>query len=277
MNSASSPAGDGSLIAGQNGSNWEGTLPPLWVENVADIDQFQQEITLKMKQLDKVHARRLMPRFDDSEGAEEREIECLTQDVAQLFRDCEQALKKIDKSDDGRALSEADQKLRQNIKITKATQLQALTMTFRRQQKDFVAKLQAQKQGPAGSLAIDFFDESNDNGFSDSQMSEMATGEVNADERDQEIQKIAKAVEELATMFKELAVLVIDQGTILDRIDYNMDMAVERTEQGMAEITKAEATQKSSRPMKCMVLLLVLIAIMLGILVSKHSKSASGQ
>ena len=34
---------------------------------------------------------------------------------------------------------------------------------------------------------------------------------------------IAKSIEELATIFKELAVLVIDQGTILDRIDFNME------------------------------------------------------
>ena len=41
-------------------------------------------------------------------------------------------------------------------------------------------------------------------------------------ERDEEIVRIAKSIEELAAIFKELAVLVIDQGTILDRIDYNM-------------------------------------------------------
>lgn len=32
-----------------------------------------------------------------------------------------------------------------------------------------------------------------------------------------------KSIEDLSTIFKELAVLVIDQGTILDRIDFNME------------------------------------------------------
>lgn len=47
--------------------------------------------------------------------------------------------------------------------------------------------------------------------------------------RDVEIQQIAKSIEELSQIFKELAVLVIDQGTILDRIDFNMEQVVGRS------------------------------------------------
>jgi syntaxin 16 len=40
--------------------------------------------------------------------------------------------------------------------------------------------------------------------------------------RNEEINNLVGAINDLAVLFKELSVLVIDQGTIIDRIDYNV-------------------------------------------------------
>ena len=40
--------------------------------------------------------------------------------------------------------------------------------------------------------------------------------------------QVAESVSELAGIFKEIQVLVIDQGTILDRIDFNIEMAADK-------------------------------------------------
>ena len=60
-------------------------------------------------------------------------------------------------------------------------------------------------------------------GFTQQQLHVVDDLEQVAEERDAEITRIAQSIEELSQIFKELAVLVIDQGTVLDRIDYNME------------------------------------------------------
>ena len=53
-----------------------------------------------------------------------------------------------------------------------------------------------------------------------------------------EIQNLAKSINDLAVLFKDLSVLVIEQGTILDRIDYNIAEAKEHTEKANVHLEK---------------------------------------
>lgn len=184
-----------------------------------------------------------------------------------------------------------------------ATQLQTLSGEFRKTQKEYLGRVKKQKTEPVEfdfinnpkperrsldmvsvcgcqldarrnfprsllAFSLHFF---RVQGFNKAQITEVEIAEDLINERDQEIQHIAESITELATIFKELAVLVIDQGTILDRIDYNMEQVVEQTEKGIVELEQAEKIQKSNRPAKCIGLLLVLIFIMTLLLILKHS------
>ena len=112
-------------------------------------------------------------------------------------------------------------------------------------------------------------------GLSTQQMTAVDDLTLQVQSRDKEIAKIAQSIEELGAIFKELAVLVIDQGTILDRIDYNMEAVVEHTREGIQQLEKAETHQKSARPLKCIAFLLALIALLLLILIWKHRSRRS--
>jgi syntaxin 16 len=46
------------------------------------------------------------------------------------------------------------------------------------------------------------------------------------EQRDEEIRRIVESIAELQSIFADLANLVADQGTVLDRIDYNMEQTV---------------------------------------------------
>ena len=61
-------------------------------------------------------------------------------------------------------------------------------------------------------------------------------------ERDKEVLGIAKSVEDLAMIMRDLSVLVIDQGSVVDRIDYNMEQTATAVEQGVEELVKADKT-----------------------------------
>ena len=51
----------------------------------------------------------------------------------------------------------------------------------------------------------------------------MDSSETVITQREREINEIAKSIYDLAEIFKDLQTLVIDQGTLLDRIDYNVE------------------------------------------------------
>ena len=88
-------------------------------------------------------------------------------------------------------------------------------------------------------------------------------------ERESEITSIMQSVNELAQVMRDLSVLVIDQGTILDRIDYNLQETAAHIDQGVVELEKAEKHQKASKMFLCIMLLAALCILMILVLAIK--------
>ena len=61
---------------------------------------------------------------------------------------------------------------------------------------------------------------------------------MQAQERLNEIKKIAQSINQLAQMFQEMHMMVVEQGTLLDRVDQNLVVARENTQQAVVELTK---------------------------------------
>lgn len=148
-------------------------------------------------------------------------------------------------------------------------------MEFRQSQRKYLSDVKVQKgvglSDSESKFGIDL-NETNQDFFSSQQLAVVDDLTEAVQSRDQEISQIAQSIEELGSIFKELAVLVIDQGTILDRIDYNMEAVVEHTKTGIQQLERAERHQKSARPMKCIICLLSTIGVLLIILVLKHRR-----
>lgn len=57
-------------------------------------------------------------------------------------------------------------------------------------------------------------------------------------DRNEKIQRIVKSVNKLNELFRQMNKLVIDQGTILDRIDFNIENTVTRTKKAKEELVQ---------------------------------------
>ena len=54
--------------------------------------------------------------------------------------------------------------------------------------------------------------------------------------RDRELSEIAKSIAQLAELFKDLSAMVIDQGTLLDSVEYNIEQTAVQMEDAVKEL-----------------------------------------
>ena len=263
---------DGNISLYASSPSW------VWVNDVDAVNAAISDIHRLMSELQAMHASRIGTVFGKDLDTMERQIERKTTDITTLFRKAERSLKKVGTST--RMAGGEESTVGANVQRSLAMQLQELSSDFRQKQRKYLTDVKAQKSGglveSEAMFGINLEDDgtlqnSSDYSFGGQQQMSVVddlTAEIQS--RDKEISAIAKNIEELSAIFKELAVLVIDQGTILDRIDYNMEAVVEHTKTGIQQLEKAEKSQKSARPMKCIICLILTIMVLLLILVMKH-------
>ena len=81
----------------------------------------------------------------------------------------------------------------------------------------------------------------------------------NLKRRDSDLNQLLDSMNNLASTFKDLKNLVVEQGTILDRIDYNIDSAAENTAKGKQHLRNAENIQKNSCFRNVMLILVLVV------------------
>nr|XP_043626981.1 syntaxin-43-like [Erigeron canadensis] len=249
-------------------------LPPAWVDVSDEIATNIQRASSKMSELGKAHAKALMPSFGDGKE-DQRRIEALTHEITDLLKKSEKRLRKLSAGGPFE-----DSTIRKNVQRSLATDLQSLSMELRRKQSHYLKCLQQQqKEGSDGvdlemnlngkkSISVD--DGFDGLGFSERQMAKLKKSEAFTIEREREIQQVAESVNELAQIMKDLSVLVIDQGTIIDRIDYNVQNVAVTVDEGLKQLQKAERNQKQGGMVMCATVLVIMCFIMLVLLILKE-------
>ncbi|KAJ3089044.1 Syntaxin-16 [Quaeritorhiza haematococci] len=160
-----------------------------------------------------------------------------------MFQDCQLKIKRIHREGMQSSGKQA-QALNKNIQISLATKLQELSSTFRKTQSKYLQKLRGRESrsnnlfSSSGAENAEAEDDELDSVFTDAQLQVVADNERVISEREKNINEIVKSIHGLAEIFKELQTMVIDQGTVLDRIDYNIEMVHVHTESAYKELEK---------------------------------------
>lgn len=107
-------------------------------------------------------------------------------------------------------------------------------------------------------------------GMADAARTVFAEGNAEYDEvveRDRELRNVAKSIRELSDIFRDLAILVIDQGTALDRIDCNLENTQHHMEESIKHLEVVEDLSKGARLRNTILVLVALILIITVIIV----------
>lgn len=255
-------------------------MPPVWIDYVDQIHKDTAKVKESLLTLQKLHMERLKV-FGAKEAEHDREIEILTQEITRLIRKSEQNIKRIALSgnEPGSKLNAEDKTVRLNAMKSMAMDLQKLSQQFRQSQKDFLGRLKGQENVGTEIFHLDdgkndmSLEDALDRGLTPQQLAMLRETERTASEREKEIVRLAQSINDLAQIFQELNVLVIEQGSVLDRIDFAVENTLKHIAAGKDQLIQANETSKKMRTTKCILCLLVAIAILAVILGVKKSKS----
>ena len=209
---------------------------------------------------------RLIPKFDDEENKKlNKSIKELSSEMTLELKDCQKILKEIinDKTDeDDINLSNINNKqIKQNMKQNIITKINEFTKKFKLNQELYTNKfndfvIDEEIANKSFSMKKNEEENKNSNDF-------LSTQDNNSQlrRRDQDLTNLLNSVNELAQIFKDMQTLVMEQGTILDRIDYNIDIASTNISKGKKNITKADKYMKNNCFRNVIIILIVIIFI----------------
>ncbi|KAI1910356.1 t-SNARE affecting a late Golgi compartment protein 2 [Ophidiomyces ophidiicola] len=275
-------------------------LPPRWLDVQDEVLDLLRGIGQKSAQLDKLHQKHVLPSFGDEDVRQEEEsvIERLTQEITRAFHDCQRNIQKIDVMvRDARQPdqeSRGEETMARNLQISLAAKVQEASAGFRKKQSTYLKKLRSLDglsspidrsptpilhQNPYTDPSL--LESDADKSYSQSTLLQTSQQQRqlgrNANDaaivqREREINDIAKGIIELSDIFRDLQTMIIDQGTMLDRIDYNVERMNVDVKAADKELTVATGYQRRTTKRKILLLLFLLIVGMLVLLLVKPKR-----
>ncbi|KAG0371342.1 hypothetical protein BGX24_001738 [Mortierella sp. AD032] len=254
-------------------------LPPKWVDIVDEVDDELEKIKVNVQKLDAMHKKHLLPGFDDR-IQEERDIERLTDEITQQFHASQRRIKRIN-ADSRHSSSNQEQIMSRNVQMSLAQKVQDASTLFRQKQNTYMQRMRGVELrnkdifSAVQPINSSISDDPEEGGFTGAQQAFAEQSNATITQREQEINHISKSIFQLADIFKDLQTMVIDQGTLLDRIDFNVEQASVHLQDAVYELDEGEKYQKKARNRKIILLLILMIVGLLIVIIFKPRHSST--
>ena len=237
-----------------------------YVESYKKVNNILDELLTNFASLKSFQQERIKPKFVDEDIQNKKidgEIDKLIIKMMKKIKFCEALTKMIKekKSEVNTSL----EKVKNNIKIFLTTKIQNFSNEFRQNQQQYLKYLKdmgiiiysnEDKNNKSESLLNDNDDEKKNFLYT-------KDDDVNIQikKRDEDIDILVKSINELSGIFKDLQNIVQEQGTILDRIDYNINISYENSQEGLKNLKKAEQHNNESCFRNAILLLFFIIFV----------------
>jgi syntaxin 16 len=266
-------------------------LPPSFLDIGEEIDELVDDITKQTDKLNGLYKRNLLPGFNDR-STDEEEIQKLNYAITSKFLKCQNSVKKFGALKEDLRLKADDLNMIDNMQKNYALKVQQLSSNFRKLQNNYIKFLKKDEfeQTPKLSLTEATYnpaivdDTEEMESYSREAIKESSTilqqsSNINDSmirQREQEITKLAQGVLEVSSIFKEMQNMVIEQGTVLDRIDYNIENTKVDLKQANQELNRATHYQKRTQKCKIILLLSLVVLLLFVIVVTKPYRHVGG-
>ncbi|CUM52971.1 unnamed protein product [Debaryomyces tyrocola] len=266
-------------------------LPPSIFDISKEIDDNLLQIKGKTSELNSLYKKLLITNYNEKQAIENK-IENLNYDITKKFESSYVLIKKFEflQKNHGKLnldYSNNEISIIESFKKNYALKIQESSLIFRNLQNNYI-KFLKDDEDETDTLIND----SNNDQFNLIENEEESRNIENYSKqilqqtqihssnsqflqaREREISKLAMGILEISTIFKEMESMVIDQGSILDRIDYNIANTAQDLKSSDKELIKAQGYQKRTTKCKLIFLLsLVVFALFIIVLVKPHGKT----
>ncbi|KAG5469055.1 hypothetical protein LSCM4_02451 [Leishmania orientalis] len=226
-------------------------IVPLWSRLPSDFEENALTLFRRIEQLRSMHLNFLKPKLRSKEEEDELRVVIDKQaaEIQTFLKMLEHAI--IVGTQLKNTYSEEEVRVVKNVQMHLTLRLQDLALHFKSAQELFGTQLyrrerKSTKYMKIGSDAAYSAVQQEERtahflemGFTEQDVQSLLIEEMQRDRTSKEIRDILGSIQEIHRMFEDLRTMVVDQGTMLDRIDYNVDKALASASKAQIELEKA--------------------------------------